>query len=63
MSFYCKAGTRIPINLINQAMKEAKKKIVSEKIDNSDMKLKAKVLKLTIKDIIVKSNINSWPTL
>lgn len=57
MSFYCKVCTRMPINLINQAIKEAKKKIVSEKIDNSDMKLKAKNFKSTIKDITVKSNI------
>ena len=58
MSFYCKTCTRMPINLINEAMKEAKKKIVSEKLDNSDMKLKAKILKSTIKDMAVKSNIN-----
>lgn len=58
MNFYCKACTRMPINLINQAINEAKKKIVSEKIDNSDMKSKAKILKSTIKDITVKSNIN-----
>lgn len=51
MSFYCRACTRMPINLINQAIKEAKKKIVSKKIDNSDMKSKAKILKSTIKDI------------
>ena len=58
MSFYCTACTRMPINLINQAMKEAKKKIVSEKIDKSDMKVKAKILKSTIKDIAVRYNIN-----
>ena len=58
MIFYCKACTRMPINLINQAIKEAKKKIVSEKIDDSDMKSKAKILKSTIKDITTKSNIN-----
>ena len=61
MSFYCKVCTRMPINLINEAMEKAKNKIMSEKIDNSDMKLKAKILKSTIKDIIVKSNINPWP--
>ena len=58
MSFYCKAGARMPINLINEVMKEAKKKIVSEKIDNSDLKLKAKILKSIIKDIAVRYNIN-----
>jgi hypothetical protein len=58
MSLYCKACTRIPINLINQAIKEAKKKIVNEKIDNSDLKSKAKILKSTIKYITIRSNIN-----
>jgi hypothetical protein len=58
MSFYCKTCTRMPINLINEAMKQAKKKIVSEKIDNSDMKLKAKIMKSLIKDMAVRSNIN-----
>ena len=58
MSFYCKSCTRMPINMINEAMKEAKNRIVSEKIDNSDLKSKAKILKSTIKDITVKSNIN-----
>jgi len=58
MSFYCKVCTRMPINLINEVMKEAKKKIVSGKIDNPDMKSKAKILKSTIKDIAIKFNIN-----
>ena len=58
MSFYCKTCTRMPINLINEAMKEAKKKIVSEKIGKSDIKSKAKIMKSLIKDMAVKSNIN-----
>ena len=58
MSFYCKSCTRMPINMINEAMKEAKKRIVSEKIDNSDIKSKAKILKSTIKDMAVRYNIN-----
>ena len=58
MSFYCEVCTRMPINLINEAMKEAKKKIVIEKIDKSDLKAKAKILKSLIKNMAVKSNIN-----
>jgi len=58
MSFYCKACTRMPINLIKRAMEEANKKLVSKKIDNSDLKSKAKILKSIIKDITIRSNIN-----
>ena len=58
MSFYCKTCTRMPINLINEAMKEAKKKIVSEKIGKSDIKSKAKIMKSLIKDMAGNSNIN-----
>ncbi len=58
MSFYCKACTRMPVNLINDAMEEAKKKIMSEKIDNFDIKSRAKILKSIIKDMAIKSSIN-----
>jgi len=58
MSFYCKACVRTPINLINEALKEAEKKIVNEKIDKSNIKSKAKIMKSLIKDMAVKSNIN-----
>jgi len=58
MSFYCKACTMIPINLVNDAMKESKKKIAREKINNSDLKAKAKIMKSAIKDIAVKYNVN-----
>ena len=58
MSFYCKACTRMSIELINGAVKEAKKKLVSENIDKSDMKSKAKILKVVIKDLALKANVN-----
>ena len=56
MSFYCKVCTRVPIDLISEAIKEGRKKIIAEKIDKSDIKSKAKIMKSTIKDIAIKSN-------
>ena len=46
------------IELINEAVKEAKKRFASEKIDKSDLKSKSKILKSIIKDIAQSSNIN-----
>jgi hypothetical protein len=57
MSFYCKTCTRMPINLINEAMKESKSKIAKKKINHSDLRAKAKIVKSTIKDIAAKHNI------
>ena len=58
MSFYCKVCARMPIGLINKAIKEAKAKLVSEKVDESDMKSKANILKMMIKDLALKANVN-----
>ncbi len=58
MSFYCKSCARMPIELINKAIKETKKKLASEKADKSDMKSKAKILKAVINDLALKANIN-----
>ena len=58
MSFYCKTCTRMSIELINEAIKEAKKRFTSEKVDKSDIKSKAKILKSIIKDICLSSNVN-----
>ena len=58
MSFYCKTCTRMSIELINEAIKEAKKRYTSEKVDKSDIKLKAKILKSILKDIGLSSNVN-----
>ena len=46
------------IELINKAVKEADIKLVSEKVDKSDMKSKAKILKAVIKDLALKADIN-----
>ena len=45
------------IELINEAIKEAKKRFTSEKVDKSDMKSRAKILKSIIKDIALSSNV------
>ena len=58
MSFYCKACAKMPIDLINEAIKKAKRRIVSEKINRSNIKSKAKILKSIIKDMTLKSNGN-----
>ncbi|MGB3458876.1 MAG: DUF3795 domain-containing protein [Halobacteriota archaeon] len=58
MSFYCKTCTRMSIELINEAIKEAKKRFTSEKVDKSDIKSKAKNLNSIIKDICLSSNVN-----
>ena len=48
----------MPIELINRAIKETREKLVSEKVDESDMKSKAKILKVVIKDLALKANVN-----
>ena len=58
MSLYCKVCARMPVDLINKAIKEAKEKLKSEKADHSDMKSKARILKAVIKDIASKGRIN-----
>jgi len=46
------------IDLINKAIKEAEEKLAREKVDKSDMKSKARVLKAVIKDLALNTNIN-----
>ena len=58
MTLYCKVCARMSIDLINRAIKEAKEKLTSEKVDNSDLKSKAKFLKTILKDLAFKANIN-----
>lgn len=58
MSFYCKVCAKMPIELINEAIKEVKEKLVNEKVAESDMKSKAKILKVMIKDLALKANVN-----
>ena len=58
MSFFCKACARLPVELINRAIKETKNKLISEKIDESDLKSKAKILRAAIEDLAFKANVN-----
>ena len=57
MNFYCKVCARMPIEMIYIAVKEAKITFASEKIDKSDIKSKAKILKTVLKDFATKANI------
>ncbi|NQE04770.1 hypothetical protein C5S32_02760 [ANME-1 cluster archaeon GoMg1] len=58
MSFYCKVCIVLPVEVINRAIEEAKGKFVSNKISDSDMKAKAKLVKSTIQDLVLKSGID-----
>jgi hypothetical protein len=58
ISFCCKACARMSIELINGAIKETEKKLAGEKIDASDVKSKARILKAKISDLALKNNIN-----
>jgi hypothetical protein len=58
MNLYCKVCARMSIDLINKAMEEAKEKLAVEKVDKSDIKSKARVLKAVIKDLALKVSIN-----
>ena len=58
INLYCKVSARMPIDLIHNAIEEAKEKLAGEKVDESDVKLKARVLKAVIKDLALKANIN-----
>ena len=58
MSLYCKACARMSIDSIKEAIERAKEKLEGEKVDISDMKLKARILRAVIKDIALTVNIN-----
>ncbi|MEW6103221.1 MAG: DUF3795 domain-containing protein [bacterium] len=58
MSFYCKVCARMSIDLIKKAIKEAKEKLIRGEIDKSDVKSRTKVLKIVIKDLALKADVN-----
>lgn len=58
MNLYCKACARMPIDLMNSAIKEANEKIIHEKVDNADLKSKAKILRTILQDMTLKVNMN-----
>ena len=57
-SFYCRTCSRMSVELINKAVKEANGKFVTEKVDKSDIRSKAKILKTVIKDFALKADVN-----
>ena len=58
MSFYCKACAKMPVEMINKAIKQTKKRLISEKVDESDIKSRAKIIKAEIKDLALKDDVN-----
>jgi hypothetical protein len=48
----------MPIDLIDQAIEETKEKLADEKIDESDVKSSAKVLKAVIQNTASEVNID-----
>ena len=58
MGFYCRVCARMGIELINRALQETKKKLLSDSIDESDMKSKAQILKAVIKDLALETNVD-----
>jgi hypothetical protein len=57
MNLYCKICARMPIDMIDKAIKEAKEKLSSEKADTSDMKTKAGILKAAFKELASKADV------
>jgi hypothetical protein len=57
MSFYCKACARMPLDLIDKAVEEARERLAQNKVDDADTKSKAKILKAAIKASALKANI------
>jgi hypothetical protein len=51
MNLYCKACSRMPVDLIQKTIKEAEKKLTREKTCKPDIRLKAKIMKAVIQDL------------
>lgn len=58
MSFYCKACIVLPMEIINTAIEKARGKFVSNKISDSDIKSKAKILREIIQEMSLNIGIN-----
>ena len=58
MSLFCKVCARMPIDLINNAVQQAERKLAVARVDKSDMKAKAKVFKAVVKGLASEVNIN-----
>lgn len=63
MRFYCYACTLMPTDLIHKAIEESEILMNQEKVDKSDLKEKAKLVKTTIKELASKKGIDlSYPS-
>jgi hypothetical protein len=58
MSFYCRACARLPIELVQQALQQAKEMIVNRHVEAADVKSKARLVKDIFKDLALQANIN-----
>jgi len=57
MSFYCLAAALMPLGLIDKAISELKEKLISNQVDSSDIKAKAKALRTIIQGLAQESGI------
>jgi hypothetical protein len=58
MSLYCKVCARMPIDLIREAVKQARERFAYEKVDPADVKSKARIFKSIIEDSASEGNID-----
>jgi len=58
MSFYCKVCSRMPVDLVKNAINESNVKCFSQRMEKTDVKSKSKILKEIIENLSEKTNIN-----
>lgn len=58
MNLYCKVGSRMPVDWMKMAMKDANEKIASNPVNQPDVKSKARAFKAAINDIVLRIHIN-----
>jgi hypothetical protein len=58
MSFYCRACALMPPDLIRQAIGEMEEMLVSQQVNGSDLKAKAKAMRATIQDLASQAGID-----
>jgi len=58
MSFYCLACTLMPPNLVSKAVDEAREILINNQVDASDIKARAKTVKLVIQDSAAQGSID-----
>jgi len=58
MTLYCTAAALMSINSLREAITRTKEIIVERKVENSDLKTKAKILKSIIQDLASKANVD-----